>query len=190
MTDVEVARRPALVLTMMRDLELRENLLRFMTDLLCIPDHETITRALVGLATFAAQLWNMIISGEDLSQMSLGTNERPQVGEILHTASDVLRTLPKGLLEPVVALATRSLDVSNGRMGGTVRQTWSAYTAVTSVEAKKCPSTLISECTNPICTSLMALVKLFKLQCRKLELTCELPQLPPGPKRGVCKRLC
>ena len=180
MTDVEVARRPALVLTMMRDLELRENLLRFMTDLLFIPDHETITRALVGLATFAAQLWNMIISGEDLSQMSVGTSEKPQVGEILHTASDVLRTLPKSLVEPVAILATRSLDVSNGRMEGAVRQTWSAFTAVSWVEAKKCPSTLISECTNPICTSLMSLVKLFKLQCRKLELTCELPQLPLG----------
>ena len=49
---------------------------------------------------------------EDLSSLSLGTaeNHRPDVGEILHTAGDVLRVIPKGLLQPLCRLATRPVS--------------------------------------------------------------------------------
>ena len=42
----------------------QEALLNFLADLLLIPDPETVTRALVGLTSWSAQLWNMVIHGE------------------------------------------------------------------------------------------------------------------------------
>lgn len=187
-------RRPALVLAMMREKSLREALLGFLAELLLIPEHETVTRALVGLAAWCAQLWNMTIQGEDLSSLSLGTDGRsPEVGEILHTASDVLRVIPKGVIQPVCTLATRPLsqqfsELSGSLLEGIVRHPWNSFSAAAWVEAKRGPSTLVCESTFPIFTALMTLVRLFKLQCQKLELTAEAAQLylaPPLVEAGL-----
>ena len=43
---------------------LQEALLKFLADLLLIPDPQTVTRASVGLSSWCAQLWNMVIHGE------------------------------------------------------------------------------------------------------------------------------
>ena len=183
--------RPVVISAMMREKELREGLLTFLADLLEIPDPDTVTRALVGLGAWSAQLWNMIAQGEDLSSLSLGTNRehrenRPEVGELLHTASDVLRVIPR-VLQAVSSLATRPVaaqfsDLLNETLlEGLVRHPWNSFSAATWVEAKRGPSTLICECTFPIFTSLMTLVRLFKLQCRKLELLAEAAQLYLSP---------
>lgn len=184
-SSASVSRRPALVLAMMREKTLREALLKFLADLLLIPDPETVTRALVGLTSWSAQLWNMVIHGEDLSSLSLGTaeNHRPEVGEILHTAGDVLRVIPKGLLQPLCRLATRPASeqftecLKESLLEGMVRHPWNSFSACSWLEAKRCSSSLICELTCPIFTALTALVRLFKLQCRKLEVSAEAAQL-------------
>ena len=48
---------------------------------------------------------------EDLSTLSLGKQPgAPEVGEILHTASDLFRALPQGLLHPVTSLASKAVS--------------------------------------------------------------------------------
>lgn len=158
---------------------------------------------MVGLATWSAQLWNMVIHGEDLASLSLGT-EAGSMGDILHTASDVLRAFPQGM-QPVFRLQTLSHEqVPEGFLRNLVRQNWSSFSACGSLDAwpgfsaisvlpflvsckisqanqfshlwrppkqveegKRCPSTLICESTFPIYTTLIILVKFFKLQCRR-----------------------
>ncbi|CAE7834282.1 Gorasp2 [Symbiodinium sp. CCMP2592] len=172
-----------LVASILRDSQLRDTLRGALEEFLLVPEKETMTRALAGLAAWTSQLWNMIARGEDLAALSTGSSagdRLPETGEILHVASDVLRIIPRGILKPigeVVAGRSPRLPSDGGALCNAVQQSWSSFTAASVADTKPSPSLLVSECTNPVFIGLLVLVKFFKLQCRKLELSADAAQL-------------
>ncbi|CAE7494641.1 TTLL9, partial [Symbiodinium necroappetens] len=172
-----------LVASILRDSQLRDTLRGALAEFLLVPEKETVTRALAGLTAWTSQLWNMIARGEDLAALSTGSSagdRLPETGEILHVASDVLRIIPRGILKPigeVVAGKSPRLPSDGGALCNAVQHSWSSFAAASVADSKASPSLLVSECTNPIFIGLLVLVKFFKLQCRKLELSTDAAQL-------------
>merc|ERR1712137_956053 len=80
------------------------------------PNNDTVRDAVRGLAVWSTQLWNIICRGEDPASISAGvTDDRePEVGELIHAASDALRVVPAGILQPVLQLVSKPQKLADG----------------------------------------------------------------------------
>lgn len=169
---------------------LREAVRRSLVGLLDIPEPETLRRSLLGLNVWTAQVWNSVARGDDLAAVSLGSGPGPaDAGRVLHAASDVLRILPTGIFQPVAqllveppsAMGSRVPSVSaqprSGALVITVQQSWSSYGGAQRVNGKPAPSLLVCDASAVVFAVLVALTRLFRLQCRKLKLQLAISQL-------------
>eukprot|EP00930_Biecheleria_cincta_P034172 TRINITY_DN23631_c0_g2_i1.p1 TRINITY_DN23631_c0_g2~~TRINITY_DN23631_c0_g2_i1.p1 ORF type:complete len:1356 (-),score=263.01 TRINITY_DN23631_c0_g2_i1:261-4328(-) len=176
----------------LREKELREALRWALVNFLYFPERDSVARALLGLSVWCAQLWNMIARGHDPVMLSSGS--LPQVGEFIHAASDALRSVPAGALKPIAQLVSKKADSFLGKacssLDSSVQQAWTSFAAASHTNGKRSASILVSECTHGVFTALMVLVRLFKLQCRNLNLKAEPQQLYLCPALSEALQIC
>lgn len=174
-----------------RSRELREAVRIALAELLMLPEKDTVIFGLVGLHVWSTQLWNSISRGEDPAAVAAGVqaDHLPEVGELLHAASDALRVLPSGVLRFASSLASKPPQVGAAKSSFNtapagdallvepcstlvtlVEQTWSSFVSATLLHGKTSPSPLVIECTPVVLASLWILSRLFKIQCRKLDI--------------------
>lgn len=190
---------------------LRDEVRQGLVDLLCIPEAETMRRTLRGLYVWTAQLWNAICRGEDPASISATPVQELTAGDLLHAAADALRALPSGILKPLLQVVARppslsaSALVSNGASPSGDRPLvvaptasvvslaatdWSVAVSPTIVHGKKTPSLLVQQCSPPVRNAILIIVKLFKIQCFKVDLRSSLEHVYLCPPLGeIMKQL-
>ncbi|CAE8630287.1 unnamed protein product [Polarella glacialis] len=123
----------------------------------------------------------------------------PEAGELLHAATDALRALPAGILRPVanlvasppdVAAAASALQGHVGVIAASVRPAWGDFVRANWTNGKRNPSTLVCEATQAAYIALSVLVRLFKIQCRKLDLRVDPVQLYLSPSLAEALQIC
>lgn len=188
-TDPEVPKGAAAVV--LRHREMRALVRIALSELASVPEVETVSRALRGLLIWSVQLWNLIARGEDPASIAAGAqpNKPPEVGELLHAAGDALRALPTGVLQPMLKVVAKPVNVASlssaapaqpsgdafvlspcATLVTLVEQSWSTFTSPTWVHGKRTPSGLVLESTTPVMNVIWILIKLFRIQCFKLDL--------------------
>lgn len=188
--------------------ELHEAVRAGLVELLAVPEANVTKEALAGLTAWTAQLWNVIARGEDPTALEVGAvkGRLPEAGEMIHAASNSLRVLPRGILEPTTRLIAAPPSASStgeapGRicapavapgsaLASLVEQSWSAYIAPTRVHDVQAPSKLVSDTTAVVSTAVFVLTKLMKIQCRKLDLTPGLDKLHLCPTLHEAMQVC
>lgn len=167
----------------LRDGALREAVRKSLVRLLDVPEPETVRRSLLGLHVWTAQVWNAVARGEDLAAVALGVREAscaaPDAGQVLHAAGDVLRALPGGVFQPVAQLVAQPPKAPGApALASTVQQSWGGYCADQSrAGGRPAPAPLVCDASAVVFAVLVALTRLFRLQCRKLQLQPATSQL-------------
>eukprot|EP00927_Polykrikos_kofoidii_P045324 TRINITY_DN39264_c0_g1_i1.p1 TRINITY_DN39264_c0_g1~~TRINITY_DN39264_c0_g1_i1.p1 ORF type:complete len:1325 (-),score=234.78 TRINITY_DN39264_c0_g1_i1:43-3780(-) len=158
-----------------------------------LPDPQTIKYALFGLATWSAQLWNCAARGENVGvkvglDSSYGPGNLPEAGTLIHATSDALRPVPASMLKPLTRLVMQPpmppglggdgqpSSSQAHALGSLVQGPWSSFLAASRVDRKLGPSDLVREVVNPIWCALRSITRLFRLQCKKLNLQVSLDQ--------------
>lgn len=178
--------------------------------LLEMPERETVQRALVGLNVWSVQLWNSVVRGQDPAAAALGVADghQPQVGEFIHAAADALRALPEGVVRPVATLVAvppvipGSAGAAAGASGAAeqaaacctlatiVRHPWTEFVSSATVNGKPGPSALVCEAAPVMFTVISIVTRLFKIQCRKLNLAPDMEHIYLCPALAEVVQLC
>lgn len=194
---------PGLAAALLREPGPREALRQGLVDLLDLPEKDTVQRALVGLAIWSTQVWNLVCRGEHAAAAGLGAgrSRAPEAGELLHAASDAMRAFSTGVLKPVTQLVAAPPDVQqaagsrppvacSAALASQVQQSWRSYVAAVRVHGRAGPSGLVCDATQVVFAVLTVLTRLFKLQCRKVESKCTLEQVYLCPPLFESAQIC
>eukprot|EP00929_Paragymnodinium_shiwhaense_P114381 TRINITY_DN8274_c0_g2_i1.p1 TRINITY_DN8274_c0_g2~~TRINITY_DN8274_c0_g2_i1.p1 ORF type:complete len:1407 (-),score=399.09 TRINITY_DN8274_c0_g2_i1:191-4411(-) len=193
---------------LMRDSELRMAGLKILTSvLLHVPDRETMSKALNGLAIWVAQLWRLAALEGDVEALHgkphSGERKQVEVGELIHAATAATRALPAGLLKPATAVVCSPPALKTDGSGGeesdswlaaissVVRQPWTEYCCCAKASNGKLgPAPLVQDAAAVAHSVFSVLGHLLQLQCRKLQLKTSLEHLYLCPAMNEATKVC
>jgi len=187
------SRLPSVV---MSDTFLREGVRVALVELLEVPDVDAVRLAMLGLSTWAVQLWNRVARGEEgvngASPVAQGLT--PGVGDFLHAASVVLRVLPGMVLKPilnlVVTLPTEVFTLDSDAGASEAFAKWRSFVATGAVvRGKTTPSDLVTQAAPAVHLILRILSLYFRIQCKTLGVILGLQSLQNCPALAEAAQL-
>jgi len=87
-------------------------------------------------------------------------------------------------------VGARRAVVCSASLASSVQTSWAAYTSATKVHGKSGPAPVVSDATQVVFAVLAVLTKLFKLQCRKLQLEPTLQHMYLCPALTEAAQVC
>lgn len=180
--------------------DLRHGLRDTLVALLEIPDHDLYAKVMQSLDLWIIQLWNFLVSAENADIAvaqpgAFGDHDTPfSAGALLHATTNATRALPQTPLGRVLNAVTVPLNVESfglffGPLASLVQSRWPGFVGGAGCGGSAKTTQLNLEATGLVHTILQVLFKVYKIQCKKLQLALSLDHLYLNPALADCKRI-